>query len=188
MLFHDDVVAHRETKPSAFACRLGRKERIEHLFLYFGRNAGAVIANADLHGIAEIPGGRMEHRLKPWANLQLALVRRIESIRDQVQECAGDFLRKYVGRTRRLVEVALQGNIELALLGACAVIGQIETLIQQRIDVGGPMLAGAFARMQQHVLDDGVGALAVLDDFFEIVLEHAGQLADFLAHLVGERG
>ena len=65
VLFHDDVVTHREAKPGAFACRLGRKERIEHLFLYFGRDAGAVIANPDLHGIAEIPGGRMEHRLKP---------------------------------------------------------------------------------------------------------------------------
>jgi hypothetical protein len=30
------------------------------------------------------------------------------------------------------------------------------------------MLAGTFARMQQHVLDDGIGALAVLDNLFEI--------------------
>ena len=42
-----------------------------------------------------------------------------------------------------------------------------------RVDIGGPVLARSFARMQQHVLDDGVGALAVLHDLFEIALQHA---------------
>ena len=41
--------------------------------------------------------------------------------------------------------------------------------------------------MQQHVLDDGVGALAVLSDFFEIVLQHAGQFVDFFADLAVHR-
>ena len=41
--------------------------------------------------------------------------------------------------------------------------------------------------MQQHVLDDGVGALAVLDDLFEIVLQHAGQFVDFFADLAVHR-
>jgi hypothetical protein len=68
------------------------------------------------------------------------------------------------------------------------VIGEIETLIQERIDIRGPVLAGAFARMQQHVLDDGVGALAVLDDFFEIVFQHGRQFVDFRPDLVAERG
>ena len=58
MLFHDDVMAHRQSKPGAFAGRLGRKERIEHLFLDLGRDAGAVVANADFDGVAEISRGR----------------------------------------------------------------------------------------------------------------------------------
>ena len=41
--------------------------------------------------------------------------------------------------------------------------------------------------MQQHVLDDGVGALAVLDDFLQIVLQHAGQFVDLLAQFVADR-
>ena len=41
--------------------------------------------------------------------------------------------------------------------------------------------------MQQHVLDDGVGALAVLHDLFEIVLQHAGQFVDFSADLAVHR-
>jgi hypothetical protein len=39
------------------------------------------------------------------ANLSLALDRCIESIRDQVQECAGDFLRKHIDRAGRLVKI-----------------------------------------------------------------------------------
>ena len=41
--------------------------------------------------------------------------------------------------------------------------------------------------MQQHVLDDGVGALAVLDDLFEIVLQQAGQFVDFFPDLAVHR-
>ena len=84
------------------------------------------------------------------------------------------------------IEVALQRDVEIRPLGARAVIGEVEAFIDQRIDVGRPMLAGAFARMQQHVLDDGVGALAVLDHFFEIVLEQARQFVDLLADLVAD--
>jgi len=49
------------------------------------------------------------------------------------------------------------------------------------------MFAGAFARMQQHVLDDGVGALAVLDNFFEIVFQRSRQLVDLIPHLAVKR-
>src|SRR3954451_5792587 len=50
MLFHDDVVAHRQPESRAFARRFGGEERIEHLLLYFGRDAGAVVANANFDG------------------------------------------------------------------------------------------------------------------------------------------
>ena len=53
-----------------------------------------------------------------------------------------------------------------------------------RVDVGRPTLAGTLARMQQHVLDDGVGALAVLHDLFEIAFQHLRQLADLAALLL----
>ena len=38
--------------------------------------------------------------------------------------------------------------------------------------------------MQQHVLDDGVGPLAVLHDLVEIALQHIGDFVDFGAQLV----
>ena len=42
------------------------------------------------------------------------------------------------------------------------------------------------ARMQQHVLDDRVGALAVLHDLVEIALQHIGDLVDLGAQLAVE--
>jgi hypothetical protein len=63
MLLDNDVVADGETKASAFSRRLGREERVEHLFLYVGRYASAVIANPDFHTIAKVFGRGPERRL-----------------------------------------------------------------------------------------------------------------------------
>jgi hypothetical protein len=49
------------------------------------------------------------------------------------------------------------------------VIGEIETLLDEGVGIDGPMLTRAFARVQQHVLHDGVSTLAVLNDLVEIV-------------------
>ena len=46
------------------------------------------------------------------------------------------------------------------------------------------MFTGTLARMQQHVLDDGVSALAVLHDPPEV--QGTSQLFDFLAELASQ--
>ena len=66
------------------------------------------------------------------------------------------------------IERPLDRDVEALLLGARAVIGEIETLLDERIDVRNPALAGSRARVQQHVLDDRIGALAVLDHLAEV--------------------
>jgi hypothetical protein len=48
------------------------------------------------------------------------------------------------------------------------VIGEVEAFLDKGVDIDGPVLAGVLARMQQHVLDDGIGALAVLHHLVEI--------------------
>ena len=63
MLLDDDVVADRQAKSRALAGGLGREERIEHLFLHLGRNAGAVVADRDFDPVAEILGRRSKGRL-----------------------------------------------------------------------------------------------------------------------------
>ena len=82
------------------------------------------------------------------------------------------------------VERALQRDVEALLLGARAVIGEVEAFLDQGVDVDELMLARSLPRMQQHVLDDGIGALAVLHDFFEIAAQHVGQLGNVGARLV----
>ena len=56
MLLDDDVVTDGQAKPGSFSGRFGCEERIEHLFLHFGRNARAVVANPDFHTVAEVLG------------------------------------------------------------------------------------------------------------------------------------
>ena len=41
--------------------------------------------------------------------------------------------------------------------------------------------------MQQHVLDDGIRTLTVLDDLVEIASQHVRQLVDLLARLFVDR-
>ena len=84
------------------------------------------------------------------------------------------------------VKGPFQGDSEALLLGPRSVIGEIEALIDQGVDIDRPMLSRSLPRMQQHVLDDGVGALAVLHDLVEIALQCIGDLADLCAQLAVE--
>jgi hypothetical protein len=56
MLLRHDVIADRQPKAGALAGRLRRKEWLEQLVPDFGRDADAVIPNADLDRLAEIAG------------------------------------------------------------------------------------------------------------------------------------
>ena len=85
MLLDNDVMCHREAEPGPFPGRFGGEEGIEHLFSHFGRDAGAVIANSDLDCLANISGGRAEHRLKSYvASLDLALGCCIKAVGNQI--------------------------------------------------------------------------------------------------------
>jgi hypothetical protein len=46
------------------------------------------------------------------------------------------------------------------------------------------MFARTFARVQQHILHDGIGALAVLHDLVEIVAQDVRQFSDFTTRLI----
>ena len=63
MLLDDDVMAERKAEPGALTGRLGREERIEHLLLHLGRNAGAVVADPDFDAVAEVLGRGGKRRL-----------------------------------------------------------------------------------------------------------------------------
>src|SRR5258708_32424398 len=67
------------------------------------------------------------------------------------------------------VKGPFQGDFEPLLLRPCRLIGDIEALLDDSVDVDGSILAGTLPRMQEHVLHDCICALAVLHDLFEII-------------------
>ena len=72
------------------------------------------------------------------------------------------------------------------LLGPGAVIGEVEALFDECVDIDRPVLAGALTRVQEHVLDDRVGTFAVLYDLVEVTLQHVRNLTDLGAQLAVE--
>ena len=176
MLLDDDVVADGEAKASAFSSWFGCEERIEHLFLHLGRNAGAVVADPDFHTIAKVLGGGSKGRLVVTAiGFRSALSRRIEAVRDQIEQSPRDVLRENVGFASGRIKRPFQRDIEALLFGPRPVIGEIEAFLNESIDIDRPMLTRAFARVQQHVLDDRIRTLAVLHDLVEVALQRIRQ-------------
>src|SRR5436190_10776434 len=112
MLFNDDIVAQREAKAGSLAGGFCRKERIEHLFLYFGRNAGAVVADSNFDAVTEVLGRGNDGGLVAPINFRFALRRRVESVRDQVKQHPRDLLREKNGLARGRIERTLQSDIE----------------------------------------------------------------------------
>ncbi len=66
-------------------------------------------------------------------------------------------------------------------------IGEVERLLDQRIDIYALPLAAAAARMRQHAGDDAVGAPAVFRDLLEIAGQHSDDLVDLGALVFVER-
>ena len=62
-------------------------------------------------------------------------------------------------------------------------IGQIQRLVGDGVEVGGLAFARPLARVQQHVLDDAVGALAVLVDLAQVLAHGLEQILGVVARL-----
>ena len=67
-------------------------------------------------------------------------------------------------------------------------IGEIEAFFDQGIDIDKPVFTRAFARVQQHVLDDGIRTLAVLHDLVEVALQRIGIISVISARSLVRRG
>ena len=107
--------------------------------------------------------------LKPAsAPLSRAFVGGVEAVAEQVQQHPRHVLRVDLDRRDAVAEVAFQRDVETLILGARAVIREVQRLIDQRVDVHRAPLARCAARVFQHGLHDAVGALAVLGDFLQV--------------------
>src|SRR5262245_15722023 len=97
MLLDDDIVADGKTKAGALPGRLGCEERVKHLLLHFGWNAGAVVADRNFHLIAKASGrGRKGWLIAIATGLGFPLGRRIKAVGDEVQKNPGYVLREDV--------------------------------------------------------------------------------------------
>ena len=144
---------------------------------------------ADFHAVPEVLGGGSKRWLVIAAIcFRSALGRCIKAIRNQIKQSPCDVLREDVGCTGGRIKGSLQGDIEALLFGPRPVIGEIEAFLDEGVDIDGPVLTRAFARVQQHVLDDGIGTLAVLHDLVEIALQRVRQFVDFSSPLFVEVG
>src|SRR5262249_36071639 len=136
MLFDNDIVGDGEAKASALSSGFCREERIEHLLLYLGRNARAVITNPDVYAVAEVLRRGGEAGFIAFAVIPLlALGRRIEAVGDQVQESSCDLLREYIDLTGGRIKGPLQSDLEALILGARTMIGQIKALLDEGISI-----------------------------------------------------
>jgi NHL repeat len=142
VLLDDDVVTDGQAKPSSFTGGLRRKERAEQLLLHLGRNAGAVVAYPDFDAVAKILSRGRERGLTV-ASIRFSLFRcRVKAVGDQVEQRPRNLLWEQIGLTGGRVKGPLQGDIEALLLGAGTVIGQIEALLHESIDIDRPVLSG----------------------------------------------
>src|SRR6476661_3956245 len=115
MLFNDNVVAHRQAKPSTFPRRLGCEERVEYFLLDLIRYAGAIIANTDFNLVSQVLGRGEKHRLEPITGFHFAFRCGVESVRYQIEHNSRYLLRKEISHTGGGVEITMQSDIEACL-------------------------------------------------------------------------
>ena len=85
-------------------------------------------------------------------------------------------------------QIALQRDVEALILRAGTVIGEVQRLLDQRVQIDSLPVAAAAARVLQHASDDAVGTSAVLGDLLQVAGQHADRLDNLGAFAVVERG
>ena len=108
MLLDDAIMADGEAQASTFASRLRCEEGIEHLFLHLKGDTSPVIADRDLHSIAEAFCRRLEGRLITTItdSLHFSLHRSMKAIGNHVQEHTCNLLREDINLASRGIKGA----------------------------------------------------------------------------------
>jgi len=185
VLLDDDVVTNGKAQASALSGRLGREERIEHLFLHVWGDAGAIVPDRYFNPVTKVLGRSSERRfVVASVRLRSALIRRVKPIRNQIEQNSSDVLREDIGLASAWIKRSFKRDFETLFLSPCPVIGKVKALLDKGIDIDDPVLARALARVLQHILDDGICTLAMLHDFVEIAPQGICQLVNFGAYFL----
>ena len=89
----------------------------------------------DFHGVAEVAGRRRDRRFVGAGLRRLALLRRVESVADEIEQHARQLLRMALDLAGLRVEALFDRDVEAGLFGARAVIGEVQRLLDELIDV-----------------------------------------------------
>ena len=112
------------------------KNGIEQLLLHLRGDTGAVVADSDLDAVTEVLGRRSQRGLVVASIcLRFTLRRRVEAVGDQVEQRPRDLLREQIDLASGRIKGPLQGDIEALLLGPRSVIGEIEALLDEGVDI-----------------------------------------------------
>src|SRR5262249_38978102 len=177
VLLGHDIVTDRESKAGTFAGRLCGEERRKDLCKHVRWNTYTVVADAHFDLVSEVMRGHPQDRMIIRAGLAIlpAILRSIKAISEQVEKHTRDVLGNQLDGTKIGVEVALDRNVEFPILCASAMIGEVERLFDQRVDIDVLALAAPAPGMQEHAFDDAVGTTAVLGNLGQIVIQRPNQ-------------
>jgi len=184
VLLRYDVVAYREPESSAFSGRFRSNERLEQFIADLRRDPRAVVTNPDHDLVTQIARRDSQHGTIPIGSFPVALVGGVEAVADEVEEHAGDLLRHDINGCEIAVEVVLQCDVKVRILRTGSVIGEVESFLGERVEIGSLPIVAASTRVLQHASDNTVGAAAVLDDLLHVSSQHADCL-DNLGAFVG---
>ena len=188
MLLRDDVVADRQPEAGALAGRLGGEKGLEQFVPYRRRDSHAVVAHPNLDRVAFLACRDREQRAEPAVAIRVgAFVGGVEAVAKKVEEHPRHVLRHQFDRRERPIEIALQRDVEARVSRPRTVIGEVQRVVDQRVEVDLAPIPGHPARVFEHALDDVVGALAVFGDLFEIARQHADRLIQLRAFVLAER-
>src|SRR6266852_866613 len=172
VLLGDGLVAYRQAKSRTFAGWLGCEEGLEQFLAVLMRNANAVVTDPDLDAFAELAGRDLQGGAESTVTLAAALGNGIETVTYEVEEHAAHILRHDLNRSEIAVEVELPRDLEVLVLRSGAMIGKVQALLDERVQIGNLPIPAAAARVLQHAPDDAVGATTVFGDLFEIAGQH----------------
>src|ERR1700730_10396912 len=119
------------------AGRLCGEERLKQLVLDLGRNADAVVADADFDRISEISRRHFQSGLEfRIASLLLALSGGVEAVADQVETDAGDVLGDEFDRGDSVSKISLQRDVEARILSTGTVVGEVQGFLEALLSCG----------------------------------------------------
>jgi hypothetical protein len=112
VLFHNDIVAHRQAKSCAFTRRFRCKERSEYFRFCFGWDPGAVVADANFDRVTEILRHSGKRRFEVVNGFHRAFSRCVEAVRYQIEQYPRDLLRINGYHASGRIKIPLHRNIE----------------------------------------------------------------------------